>query len=104
MKLVVNAQAKTKSNLRLREGAGTSFATIAILQTDVIVVALESSVKNWVRVKVNGWTLDDKKIYSEPDERSSIKATRNKTWKQVTLTGYVSTTYLTVIDGPTQIF
>ncbi len=103
MKLVKGAQARTTTGLRLREGPGTAYDTKAILKAGVLVRAIADPVDGWCEVEVNGRTLDGKTIYSEPDTTSSVEATRSGLaagWEQITLTGFVGTGYLAVIDGP----
>lgn len=102
MRLVAGSTARTKSGLRLREGAGVGHKQVAVLQAGVLVRLLADPASGWVLVEVNGHTLDGKTIYSEPDAASSVEATRGPAaeWRAVTLTGYVATGYLAVEDGP----
>lgn len=103
MRLVNGAQARTTTKLRLREGPGTSYVTKAILERDVLVKAMADPIGGWCEAEINGHTKDGKTIYSEPDERSSVEATRGAAaeWSEITLTGFVGTGYLKVVDGPT---
>jgi hypothetical protein len=90
-----------EKNLILRNGPGTQHKWLATIRSDVLVRLLADPVNGWAQVEINGHTLDGKTIYSEPDERSSIEATRGAAqWQQITLTGYVSVRYLKVVDGP----
>lgn len=104
MKLVKGGLARiVNTNLSLRSGPGTGYKRLAILQRDVLVRFLENPANGWVKVEVNGWAKanDPSKVYSEPDDRSSVEATRGPVeWQVVVLTGYVSAAYLEVVDGP----
>ena len=104
MKLVYNAQARTTSNLNLRKGPGAGFVVVATLIKDVLVRAVANPKNGWCEVEVTGNIRDGKTLRTEPDDRSSIQATRDtgtpSSWKHDTWRGFVNTTYLTVIDGP----
>lgn len=100
MRLTKGAVGRTKSGLRLRAGPGVDHKQVAVLKVDVLVRLLADPAGGWAQVEVNGWTLDGKTVYSEPDTASSVEATRGAVWQAVTLTGYVNTRYLDVVDGP----
>ena len=90
-----------EKNLILRNGPGTQHKWLATIRSDVMVRLLADPAGGWAKVEINGHTLDGRTIYSDPDERSSIEATRGRSaWQQIALTGYVSIRYLVVIDGP----
>jgi len=101
MRLAKGAVGRTTTGLRLRVGPGVDHKQVATLKAGVLVRLLSDPVSGWAQVEVNGHTLDGKTIYSEPDAASSIEATRGPAaeWQAVTLTGYVSTRYLKVVDG-----
>lgn len=102
MKMVPGGMVRTTTNLNLRAGPGVQQPRLATLQKDVLARILAAPAAGWVEVEVNGWTLGGKTIYSEPDERSSIEATRGLAaeWREITLTGYLGTGYLVAVDGP----
>lgn len=102
MKMVPGGMVRTTTNLNLRAGPGVQQPRLATLQKNVLARILAAPAAGWVEVEVNGHTLDGKKIYSEPDERSSIEATRGLAaeWREITLTGYVATGHLEIVDGP----
>ena len=104
MKLAQGALASVNTgdkNLILRNGPATQHKWLATRRSNVLVRMLADPADGWVQVEINGHTLDGKTIYSEPDEKSSIEATRSVAqWQEITLTGYVSARYLKVIDGP----
>jgi uncharacterized protein YgiM (DUF1202 family) len=104
MQLVPHSQARTTASLKLRTGPSTKHSVKAGIKAGVLVNVLAAPVNNWVEVEVNGYSTatDPNTIYSEPDASSSVEATRGGTveWRQVALTGFVHTSYLTIIDGP----
>lgn len=105
MRLAKGALARTTNGLNLRAGAGTQHSVVAVLKKDALLWAVEDPAAGWVRVEMNGWTQDGKTICFEDDELSGVKATKNASatageWQAVTLAGYVSTGYLSVVDGP----
>lgn len=104
MKMVASAWARTTNNLILRDGPGTAHKRLATIQKDVLVQALSDPVGGWVKVKVGGWVSPSYpgKVFSEDHEGSSLQAVRSAvSWERKQFTGYVSTKYLKVIDGPT---
>ena len=101
MRLAEGAQARCETGLRLRKGPGTGYAIVATLKVGVLMRLLADPAGGWAKVEANGYTLDGRIIYSEPDAASSVEATRGGlAWEQITLTGYVGVGYLTVTDGP----
>jgi hypothetical protein len=104
MKLAKGAVGRVNTgekNLILRNGPGAQHKWLATIRSGVLVRLLSDSVNGWAQAEINGHTLDGRTIYSDPDERSSIEATRGRSaWQQIALTGYVSIRYLVVIDGP----
>lgn len=103
MKLVAGAWAVATNNLILRNGPGTTHKWLATIQKDVLVQALTGPVNGWVKVEFSGWVSPDYpgKVFSEDHKKSSVKAMRSgESWQRQTFTGYVSTKYLKVIDGP----
>lgn len=103
MKLVASAWARTTNNLILRGGPGTAHKWLATIQKDVLVQALADPSNGWVNVQVSGCLSDTHpgKVFSEPHEGSSLQAVRSAaSWERKMFTGWVSTRYLQVIDGP----
>ena len=114
MKMTAGALARTTSDLNLRsEPRVTDGNIVAVLVKDALAWAVADPAGLWVKVRANGWTVDGKTLYFEADTRSGVKATVRQPaalvyegepdpggWRRASLVGYVSTGYLTVVDGP----
>ena len=103
MRIEKGSALRATGNVKVRSGAGTQYDIVAVLQKDALATALARPSGQWVKCEVIGWALSSAPgtVYSEPDIRSSVDAKRDVgEWKQVTLTGYIHTAYLAVIDGP----
>ena len=105
MKMAPGGLVRTTTNLNLRVGPGVQQPRKATLQKGALarILSVATVAAGWVEVEVNGRAHSDDldTIYSEDDERSSIEAKRSgASWQEVTLTGYLGTGYLVVVDGP----
>ena len=115
MKMAEGGLVRTTSGLNLRVGAGTMHSSVAVVQKDVLLHVLGLPVNGWVEVALQGWAEDGDplKVFSEPDERSSLDASfsllksafvtevrREGTWRELRVVGFVSTGFLVVVDGP----
>lgn len=103
MKIVKGSQLIAIANVKVRAGAGAQHATLGVLQKDAQATALAKPSGDWVKCEIHGWALSNAPgtVYSEPDTRSSVDAKRGAgEWQEITLTGYIHTAYLAVVDGP----
>lgn len=103
MKIDKGSQLRATNNVKVRTGAGQQYDAVAVLQKDALATALTRANGSWVKCEVRGWALKSAPgiVYSEPDTKSSVDAKRGGgEWQEVTLTGYIHTAYLAVVDGP----
>lgn len=103
MRIEKGSVLRATHNVKVRTGAGSQYDIVAVLQKDALATALARPSGSWVKGKVEGWALSSAPgtVYSEPDTRSSVDAKRGVgEWQEVTLTGYIHTAYLAVVDGP----
>lgn len=65
---------QTTTNLHIRSGRGGSNKSLAVVQANVILWPTEKTpVNSWLERFLVGWR-KDKTLYSESDERASVKA------------------------------
>lgn len=112
MVIAAGGQVRTTSGLNVRSvPVAPADNILATAVKDAILHPVAAPAGNWVKVELRGWTRDGQKLYFEPDERSGVKATvaqpakletvsEAEGWRFVRLAGYVSTGYVSVIDGP----
>ena len=114
MVIAAGGQVRTTSGLKVRSAPdpSTPANVLAIAVMDAILHPVASPVSGWVQVELRGWArADGRQLYIEPDERSGVKATvaqpgkletvsEAEGWRFVRLAGFVSTRYVSVIDGP----
>ena len=99
MRMVAGAVCRARTGLNVRDAAGG--AITATLRPDVLVELLAApEASGWVRVRARGWTVDGKRLFFEPDERSGEKLTVRGGWRLMTVEGWVASRYLVVVDGP----
>lgn len=113
MNIAAGGQVRTTSGLNIRSApAAPADNILATAVKDAILHVVASPAGNWVKVELRGWArAGGKQVYIEPDERGGVKATvaqpgkletvsEAEGWRFVRLAGYVSTGYVSVIDGP----
>lgn len=118
MRIAVDGMVRATSGLNLRAGRGTNTAILAVLVKDALAWVVGAPVGDWVLVDVSGWTKDGVRLWTDEDERSTVKATlragsagsvgdrpeqggpEQGVWRRVTVRGYVSVGFVAVVDGP----
>lgn len=99
MRLTKGSQARATTGLNVRATAGG--VIVATLRAGVLMTLLENvPASGWVRIEAHGWTKDGKTLYFEPDVASGVKITKRSGWRFQTVTGFVASGYLAVVDGP----
>lgn len=101
--LVAGALLRATANVNLRNGTAVAAKRLATVQADVLMRALGPVVNGWVEVEVEAYRHSDypDRLFSEPDQRSSVEARRGAVaWEPETLRGYVSAQFVVVVDGP----
>jgi len=99
--IVPGALLRATVNVNLRDWEAVTAKRLATVQANVLMRALGPVVNGWVKVEVSAYRHDDypDRLFSEPDQRSSVEARRGG-WEPETLTGYVSARFVVVVDGP----
>lgn len=109
MRIAVDGMVRATTGLNLRAGRGTNTAILAVLVKDALAWVGGAPVGDWVLVDVSGWTNDGVRLWTDEDERSTVKATlrgagtdqpEQGVWRRVTVRGYVSVGFVAVVDGP----
>lgn len=117
MKIAAGGLVRTTTGLNLRSeprvAAGNILATAAAgALLHPLGAPLTGSANGWVQVEVWGWATGvADRLYFEPDELSGVKArviepaallavSTTGAWRFVKLAGYVSTGFVSVVDGP----
>lgn len=117
MRIAADGMVRASTGLNLRAGRGTNTAILAVLVKDALARVVGAPVGDWVLVDVSGWTNDGVRLWTDGDERSTVKATlragsvgpvrgasndrpEQGVWRRVTVRGYVSMGFVTVVDGP----
>lgn len=117
MKIAKGGLLRTTTGLNMRSSRGVQQDNlVASLVLDVLLHPLQDGVTDWVQVRLLGWRSGvSKKLYSDPDDRSTVKATlkgavsrvahTDGPWSFVEIDGFVSygpvnRPYVVVVDGP----
>ena len=111
MKVATGGLVRTTSGLNFRAGRGTGHKLLAVLNLDALLHPLEDGTGSWLHARLYGWRhKDGADLYTDPDERAAKKArltggvpgvvSKDGEWNFVVLDGYVSSDYVTVVDGP----
>ncbi len=117
MKIAKDGLLRTTTGLNMRSSRGVQQDNlVAALVMGALLHPLQDGVSDWVNVRVIGWhSSASNKLYSDPDARSTVKATLKGAvpaairtegpWSFVKLDGFVSygpadKPYVVVVDGP----